>query len=157
MYVRSFTMIVCPSCPGTQFKTLRMLLKHIRVTHSHSSTFHMRCNFQGCKRSFHNFHSYKNHIWTFHDVTDSELSSDRERDEESSTISDDDHFPSPDHSLGVERVDFSMEDTSTIDEQSLQQAAATWILKTRERHRIPLSVFDEIISDMQSFFQVCLL
>ena len=38
----------------------------------------------------------------------------------------------------------------------LQKAAATWILKTRECHRLPLSVMDSIIFDVQSLYDVAL-
>ena len=37
-------------------------------------------------------------------------------------------------------------------EKSLQQAAAVMILKTREKHKIPLSVVDSIVNDVQSLF-----
>lgn len=40
------------------------------------------------------------------------------------------------------------------DEFHIQRAAATWILKTRERHRIPLSVMDSLIYDVQSLFDI---
>lgn len=43
---------------------------------------------------------------------------------------------------------------STVDDVQLQRAAATWILKTRERHRIPLSVMDAIVHDVESLFEV---
>ena len=33
-------------------------------------------------------------------------------------------------------------------EKSLQQAAAVMILKTREKHKIPLSVMDSIVNDV---------
>lgn len=36
----------------------------------------------------------------------------------------------------------------------IQRAAATWILKTRESHRIPLSVMDSMIQDVQSLFDI---
>ena len=39
-------------------------------------------------------------------------------------------------------------------EAVMQRAAATWILKIREGHRIPLIVMDVIISDLQSLLHV---
>ena len=36
---------------------------------------------------------------------------------------------------------------------ALQKAAAKWILKTRELHRIPLSVIDAAIQDVEDLFQ----
>lgn len=43
-----------------------------------------------------------------------------------------------------------------LDCTQLQIAAATWILKTRECHRIPLSVMNSIIFDVQSLYDVAL-
>lgn len=40
--------------------------------------------------------------------------------------------------------------------ESMRKAAALWILKTREVHKIPLSVMDNIISDVQGLFQSAL-
>ena len=40
------------------------------------------------------------------------------------------------------------------DVSQIQKAAATMILKTRENHRIPLSVVDSIIYDVQSLFDI---
>lgn len=45
---------------------------------------------------------------------------------------------------------------SHIDSPQLQKAAATWILKTHELHRIPLSVMDSIIQDVQSLYAIAL-
>lgn len=39
-------------------------------------------------------------------------------------------------------------------EQEVQKAAAVWILKTQECHRIPLSVMDAVIYDMQYFYHI---
>ena len=36
----------------------------------------------------------------------------------------------------------------------IKRAAATWILKTRESHCIPLSVMDSMIQDVQSLFDI---
>lgn len=36
----------------------------------------------------------------------------------------------------------------------IKRAAATWILKTRESHRIPISVMDSMIQDVQSLFDI---
>ena len=42
------------------------------------------------------------------------------------------------------------------DTATLQKAAATWILKTRESHCIPISVMESIIQDVQSLYEVAL-
>ena len=39
-------------------------------------------------------------------------------------------------------------------ETTVQQAAAVMILKAREKHKIPLSVMDAIVNDVQSLFDI---
>ena len=47
-----------------------------------------------------------------------------------------------------------VEDLLEVTEDSLQRAAALWILKAREQHRIPLSMMDAVIGDFESLHQV---
>ena len=60
----------------------------------------------------------------------------------------------------IERGDDNQGSTPTMDlvtKDSLQRAAALFILKAREGHRIPLSVMNTIIGDFQSLFQLAIL
>ena len=41
-----------------------------------------------------------------------------------------------------------------LDSVAFKNAAAMWILKTRENHQIPISVMNSIISDVQSLFEL---
>ncbi len=144
-------MVTCPLCFGTHFPTVRNLLKHIRITHADSDNFLIQCGLQGCKRTFKNFHSFKNHVHTFHDINAVDESQHHDEDppdsDADSTIDDD-----PGETISS---DFG-EATSETYEQSIQKAAAVWILKTREGHRLPLSVMDSIISDLQSLHSLVL-
>ena len=149
-------MITCPLCPATCFTTVANLLKHVRITHSDQENFCIQCNLQGCKRTFRKLKCFKNHIYTYHDIGALEESAEEESRldpaigsgvfyEDSSTGM----FPSSENSS-------DSSDIPLLSETQLQRAAATWILKTRECHRIPLSVMDAVISDLQSLFQLAL-
>ena len=46
--------------------------------------------------------------------------------------------------------------SEVITSSDLQKAAATWILKSREKHKLPLSVMDTLIADIQSLYDVSL-
>ena len=147
-------MITCPQCPGTRFETVRMLLKHIRMTHSDHAAFSIQCNLQGCRRTFRTLSTYLGHVYTHHDSgildvyepdnapcgngQDADICDDVEGDFDDSTM--------VDNTIGDETVQSF--------EAVMQRAAATWILKTRECHRIPLTVMNEVISDLQSLLQV---
>jgi hypothetical protein len=60
--------------------------------------------------------------------------------------------PKPRNYIFVLRSVVSLEDAT----DSMCKAAALWILKTREVQKIPLSVMDNIISDVQGLFQSAL-
>ena len=161
---------VCPLCVTPQFSTLSKLLRHIRVTHADANSFSIQCTLQGCCRTFRSFKSYQSHIYSHHNTVQSlhlEQSDvpafENESDDLYSVCSD------------SEEIEKDAECDSTPGENSvvkspalvfitcvyytftqLQRAAATWILKTRECHRIPFSVMTSIIDDVQSLYKVAL-
>ena len=54
------------------------------------------------------------------------------------------------------KLSFSDTSSPVISDEDMKRAAALWILKTRELHRIPQSVMDEMLGDIQSLFQMSL-
>ena len=149
-------MITCPLCAGTSFPTVLKLLKHIRLTHSDNENFCIQCGLQGCKRTFTNFHSFKNHVHAFHDVSAVDESQ-QEVHEDPTTSYSGDGTGDGDGDLGDERLSLGASESSSQSlEESLQKSAALWILKTREVHRIPLSVMDAIIAGLHSLHSLVL-
>ena len=124
------------------------------MTHSDHAAFSIQCNLQGCRRTFRTLSTYLGHVYTHHDSgildvyepdnapcgngQDADICDDVEGDFDDSTM--------VDNTIGDETVQSF--------EAVMQRAAATWILKTRECHRIPLTVMNEVISDLQSLLQV---
>ena len=62
-------MFSCPNCSLSVFPTLKVLLRHIHLLHADQECFTIRCDFQGCSRTFTNLRSFENHIYTYHDIT----------------------------------------------------------------------------------------
>ena len=60
-------MFSCPICGAVNLPSLSMLLSHIRVIHSSEPGFSIQCNLQGCRRTFKNFSTFRNHTYSFHD------------------------------------------------------------------------------------------
>lgn len=60
-------MITCPLCTGS-FGTVLVFLTHVRLVHATDASFHMPCGLQGCQRTFSNFYTYRNHVYSFHDL-----------------------------------------------------------------------------------------
>ncbi len=146
-------MITCPLCVRS-FVNIKCLLKHIRLTHADTRGFHIQCNLQGCKRTFRNFHTYRNHVYTWHDTTDF---GHPDGEEESTVVNLSDTLGAgagDGEGSEFDNQDCSVAPTEPSFEATLQKAAALWILKTRELHRIPISTMNTIIVDVQSLFEV---
>ena len=150
-------MLSCQICGALNLPTLSMLLSHIKIMHACEPGFSVQCNLQGCKRTFRNFSTFRNHVYTFHDeqaaansnldvVDVPPLSSDVDSDNDTSCDEDVDC----DQDSGLPNAE------SAVSEEVLQRSAALWILKTRDTHRIPQSVIDGIIADLSSLFECSL-
>ena len=62
-------MIVCPLCAGgNSYATVSVFLTHLRMFHANEANFQIQCGLQGCKRTFRNFYTYRNHVYSMHDV-----------------------------------------------------------------------------------------
>ena len=132
-------MLTCPLCPGF----------HIRIAHADQPGFMIQCNLERCKRTFKKFSVFRNHIYALHNtgVLDSSLSGEVQEIAEDSL----DLLDSQDKNC---QPDVSASNQFKVSEKVIQEAAGTWILKTRESHRISQSVMEEIISDVHSLYQV---
>lgn len=56
----------CPLCLFFASRSLKGVVRHIGVVHSHDASFHIVCGLNGCPRSYRNFHSYKKHMFQRH-------------------------------------------------------------------------------------------
>ena len=137
-------MVVCSLC-ASHFPSLSFLLTHIRLVHADQPNFQIQCNMQGCSRTFRKFTVYRNHLYQFHDTQTLECTTITETE-------DDDSSPLIEDTGEGELISTEIKSSSGISCKSLQTAAARWILKTSECHKIPQSVMDGIITDLDSLF-----
>lgn len=160
---------------------LAHLMTHMRLLHADDPNFLIQCNLQGCKRTFRKFTVYRNHIYAVHDTTEwSEpplvptVPDDRDDPP-------DDRDDSLFRDIGVNIHTYVLiiivfepntctsilVDVSTVDpvssevrdsitESNLKAAAAKWILKHREAHRIPHSVMESVVSGADFLFKTAL-
>ena len=151
-------MPTCPLCNCSSLTTTSLYLAHIRLSHADAPGFKICCGLQGCRRTFTNFTTFRNHIYSRHDFTrEDDLGHSLEVEMEPGAH--EDEFNGMDESLNC--GDANSTETQTIGddlfpEESQQRAAAIWILKAREQHRLPLSVMDAMIGDFQSLHQVAM-
>ena len=143
--------LLCPLCPAYSEKNLRLLLKHIRLIHADEPNFSIQCTFQGCLRPpFRTYYSYRNHIYTFHGDFAGE---DHESDEDGNhddTCSEGDS--SDDNSETEDGGSTTCSNRSAAED--IKRAAATWILKVREKHMIPQSTIETILKDIDTLYEV---
>ena len=61
-------MITCPLCTAC-FASVSIFLSHLRLIHASEAGFQISCGLQGCQRTFNNFHTYRNHVYSMHDLS----------------------------------------------------------------------------------------
>ena len=157
--------LACPCAHLT--KKLVDLLRHIRLLHFGTPGFtSLKCNLDGCQRTFRKFTVFRNHIYQIH--SDSQLlqlapETDTRTPSPSPFVHDDDppHFYPELDGLSSESDE---DDTSSspsgydIDRGilSMQKAAAIWILKTQEVCKLPQSTTAKIMEDVGSLYESAL-
>ena len=97
-------------------------------------------NLQGCSRTYTKFESYRNHIYTYHDVSAIEA-------EDVENIEDSDS-----NSLEVPPTTDDAATGEPSEEPSIEDGIVDIQLKTRELHRLPLSVMDVVMVEVQSLY-----
>ena len=60
-------MVTCPLC-GAFCSSISVYLSHLRLIHAHEAGFRVPCGIQGCYRTFQNFYTYRNHVYSMHDL-----------------------------------------------------------------------------------------
>ena len=65
-------MLKCPLCTA-ELGTVSVFLTHLRMIHASDSGFNIPCGLQGCQRTFYNFHTYRNHVYSMHDLNDTSI------------------------------------------------------------------------------------
>lgn len=156
--------LACPCCAHSA-KKLVDLLRHIRLLHFGTPGFtSLKCNLDGCQRTFKKFTVFRNHIYQIH--SDSQLlqsTTDTHSPSPSPSVHEDDppHFyPELDGLSSESEEDDTSSPASAYDInhsiRSMQKAAAIWILKTQEVCKLPQSTTAKIMEDVGSLYESAL-
>lgn len=150
--------LLCSCCGEYQAETLTDLLRHIRLNHADTPNFNIECGLHQCRRTFVNFHTFRNHVYSYHSCDESSQHHELEQsqlDLEGSTVST--STSQADDTSDPEFIENQVDDEIGTNNHlpSIQKTAALWILKVRECHRIPQSVIESIIKDIDSLYEVC--
>ena len=123
-------MPTCPLCSCSSLTTTSLYPAHIRLSHADAPGFKVCCGLQGYRRTFTNFTTFGNHIYS-HDFTrEDDLGHSLEVEMEPRAH--EDEFSGMDEGLNC--GDTNSTETQTIGddlftEEAQQRAAAIWILK----------------------------
>ena len=126
----------------------------MRLNHASEAGFHITCGLQGCQRTFVNFHTYRNHVYSIHDMSAMETTSNsagfddiHQNDRNSISMETEmDNLMTSDHD------DSGMQFQAENDQVNTTRSVAIWLLKLREMHKIPESVMSTIMTDVQDLF-----
>lgn len=137
----------CNNCPQVSFKKLLDISKHLNTHTKQNETIF--CPFTKCTAKFKNFSSYKSHLSRKHRYctdTDEKKNSLYNCDEE--LIRDINFSKDPLinlESISVEEVDF---------DSKMKQHVGLLLLKTQEKHMLPLSTTQKILQDFNSLLEM---
>lgn len=156
--------LVCPICFEYCFKSIGNFLNHIRLVHADSPNFQVHCGLQKCCRTFKNFKTYRNHVYSFHkdvEKASKDSTEDMARDLDSGM-----EIGSNYGNCGLQEEENEIDPhcysllpsprASPKDFLQIQMAAAKWILRAREVNRLPISVVDGLLEDTQSLYKLAL-
>ena len=132
--------------------SLTQLLKHIRLIHADEPGFNLQCGIQGCSRTFRKYQTFRNHVHAIHGTCTG--TPHVQGDKETTLTTEQNEGEDYVYVQGVQYDHDASQDDVTDD--ALQRAAALFILKTRENHRILLSIMDSIIGDVSSLYKLAL-
>ena len=147
----------CPCC-GSFAKSLSDVLRHVRLMHFGTPGFTtLKCNLEGCQRSFRKYAVFRNHIYEYHSNKIDNIPA--------PGVTEPTNFEYPQNSLTEDSDDGSADtdftsDLPTISQvtpaDSMQRAAAIWLLKTQELRRLPQSTTEGIMQDVGSLYDTAL-
>lgn len=138
----------CQLCDEFTSTTLSELVRHLSLVHAHLAGFHLRCGLNGCQKAFRNILTYCNHIYAFH--TDSHVSEPHVS-EPSQTNSDGGWVSDLDDGELDQPLNLQPSEPTPLDPSELKKAAATWILKVKEGHKLPQSTINSVFNDFIEF------
>lgn len=138
--------IICPLCPQEQTSslkfTLRDYVKHISLFHAHQPGFQLTCGIGGCKRTFHNFGTFKNHLSSYHQL------------EANPTNEVDDGLLEQPCDEWNGDDDYNAEGNPSLDSIStLQESSALFLLKAKEGQKLTQMALQGVIEGVTALNQ----
>ena len=159
------SLCVASGGPRLSYQSIKEYLKHLQLFHAHKPSFKVICGIGGCLRSYANINTFRNHIYSVHDVSMLEQR----------TLPDKLHAGDSESTIGSNQTqadssDFenlypsALESTSDPSDQDnalqprsfdnqLQRSSALMLLGLKEKHKLPQSTVQGIVNGVTGLFQ----
>ena len=141
--------LICPLCPRERTCSLKFSLrdyvKHISLFHAHQPGFRLTCGIGGCKRTFENFGTFKNHLSSYHQL---------EVNPTNEASCNDSLFEQPGGDEQDSDPDCLMERRPTLNPISaLQESSALFLLKAKEGQKLTQTALQDVIEGVTGLNQ----
>ena len=132
----------CPLCESFASTSMKGIVRHIGLVHSHELDFRVTCGVSGCLRTYYKFNSFKKHMYVKH----------RDSLHEHAT-----NVVSYQAVLGSNDCYTPQDDDDEEHESFITQrdrSTALFLLKAREIHKISQSALDHLLGDMAVYMDM---
>lgn len=151
----------CSLCNEFTATSMRSVLRHIGLIHSHEPNFSLTCGIHGCPRTYRNYDSFRKHLARHHadalaDPSDPRSSADQH--ENLTEEGPDEEFPEfpENYEQLSEQMNVSQEFCVVSSEQK-RRHLALFVLKTREVLNLSESATKQIITDVTDLLEQTLI
>ena len=169
----------CPMC-SFEAATVRIVLSHLRIVHSHDPRFNVTCGVDGCTRTFRSFSALYSHIYRQH-KSSGIIQSERIDPRSSSTEPFEAlslhraHVDPPTEALNLDDLDGKSEPCSDFinhqiydylidvtqadmeyllgNREQVQRNSALFLIKLKEQRRVSQVTIDDIVSGLEGLLQ----
>lgn len=138
--------VKCPLCSSFAAKSLKGVIRHLGLVHAHDAGFYVRCEIQGCPRTYNKFYSYKKHnMYSKH--RDILIENADAAQLQNVLHGEADGAESDGDISGMDTTD------STAGNVSSSREAALFVLKARHVHKVAQSSISELLLDFTTLLE----
>lgn len=139
--------IICKLCSAASHLkfNIKGYIQHVRLFHAHKADFRIVCGINGCLRSFTNFGTFINHVYSVHggssraecEVVSLNNSALNERHgNESCKVEYNNHATEPDNEYGSEIPTTDLDNQPSFSHDMLQESSAAFLLGIKEKFKL---------------------
>ena len=146
--------IICKLCSAASHLkfNIRGYIQHIRLFHAHNANFRTVCGINSCLRSFTNFGTFTNHVYSVHGGSSraecevvSQNDSALNESHEDERFGDWSHATEPDNECESELLTTDLDNQPSFSHDMLQESSAAFLLGIKEKFKLTQASLQGII------------